>query len=86
MASNEYEPSVLPRAFVEEAVKLLVTRFIPLNPADLEGWMADPEEWVNVEESENDHWEYELRVSNNNLLYDCSTTHTLYSLAENVFL
>lgn len=36
-------------------------RFIPLNPSDLKGWMADPEEWVN--EEENEQWEYELRVS-----------------------
>ena len=40
-----------------------MTRFIPLNPTDLEEWMADPEEWVNAEEKENDQWEYELRVS-----------------------
>jgi hypothetical protein len=26
--------------------------------------MADPEEWVNEEDKENDYWEYELRVSN----------------------
>lgn len=43
-------------------MKILVTRFIPLNPTDLEGWMEDPEEWVNTEEKENDQWEYELRV------------------------
>ncbi len=53
---------VLSKNFVEEAVKLLVTRFIPLNPSDLEEWMADPEEWVNVEEKESDQWQYELRV------------------------
>ena len=47
---------------MEDAVKLLVTRFIPLNPTDLEKWMADPEEWVNMEEKDNDLWEYELRV------------------------
>ncbi len=39
-----------------------MTRFIPLNPSDLEEWMADPEEWVNAEEKENEQWEYELRV------------------------
>ncbi len=55
--------SVLSKDFVEDAVKILVTRFIPLNPTDLEGWMEDPEEWVNTEEKENDQWEYELRVS-----------------------
>ena len=48
--------------FVEDAVKLLVTRFIPLNPSDLEKWMSDPEEWVNMEEKDSDLWEYELRV------------------------
>lgn len=54
---------MLSQEYVENAVKILVTRFIPLNPSDLEGWMADPEEWVNTEEKENDQWEYELRVS-----------------------
>ena len=53
---------VLTQEFVEDAVKILVTRFIPLNPSDLEEWMADPEEWVNAEEKENEQWEYELRV------------------------
>jgi hypothetical protein len=33
-----------------------------LNPSDLENWMADPEEWVNLEDKENDQWEYEIRV------------------------
>ena len=50
------------QTFVEDAVKLLVTRFIPLEEADLQGWEADPEEWVNLEEKDNDQWEYELRV------------------------
>ena len=53
---------MLTQQFVEDAVKILVTRFIPLNPSDLEEWMADPEEWVNAEEKENEQWEYELRV------------------------
>lgn len=48
---------------MEDAVRLLVTRFIPLDPADLEEWMTDPEEWVNMEERDNDLWEFELRVS-----------------------
>ncbi|KAI0832484.1 ARM repeat-containing protein [Trametes gibbosa] len=52
---------VLSKEFVEDAIKILVTRFIPLNPSDLEGWMEDPEEWVNAEEKENDQWEYEIR-------------------------
>lgn len=33
-----------------------------LNTGDLESWMADPEEWVNLEDKENDQWEYEIRV------------------------
>jgi hypothetical protein len=52
----------LSQEFVENAVQLLVTRFIPLNPSDLEGWMKDPEEWVNAEEKDNEMWEFELRV------------------------
>jgi len=58
-----FHNTALSREFVEDAVRLLVTRFIPLNPADLEGWMSDPEEWVNLEDKENEQWEYELRVS-----------------------
>ncbi|KIJ37355.1 hypothetical protein M422DRAFT_260016 [Sphaerobolus stellatus SS14] len=33
---------------IEEAVKLLLTRFIPLTPADLEKWSNDPEELGNT--------------------------------------
>jgi hypothetical protein len=54
---------VLPQSFVESAVKLLVTQFIPLKPNDLEAWMQDPEDWVNLEEKEEAQWEFELRVS-----------------------
>lgn len=64
---------------MEDAVKLLVTRFIPLNPSDLEEWMSDPEEWVNAEEKENDQWEYELRVSHPMLLSMRSTDLSLGS-------
>ncbi|KAL5527437.1 hypothetical protein ACEPAG_6228 [Sanghuangporus baumii] len=53
--------STFSKEFVEEAVKLLVTRFIPLNPKDLDAWLADPEEWANLEDKESDQWEYELR-------------------------
>ena len=52
----------LSEEFVKNAVELLITRFMPLNPTDLEQWMADPEEWVNNEDKENDLWEYEIRV------------------------
>ena len=53
---------MLSRDFVENAVRLLITRFMSLNPSDLENWMADPEEWLNLEDKENDQWEYEIRV------------------------
>lgn len=54
--------SALAQEFVEEAVKLLLTKYIPLKPSDLEGWMEDPEEWINSEEKDNTQWEFELRV------------------------
>ncbi len=60
---------VLPQAIVEQAVRLLVLRFIPLKPADLEGWESDPEDWVNHEEQDNDMWEYEIRVSSHQAVY-----------------
>lgn len=47
---------------MQRAVELLVTQFIPLRESDLQGWMEDPEEWVNLEDKENDQWEFELRV------------------------
>lgn len=53
---------MLSQQFVEEAVRILLTRLIPLTSNDLDKWMADPEEWVNEEEKEGDAWEYELRV------------------------
>lgn len=47
---------------MEGAVRLLVTRFIPLTQQDLERWEMDVEEWMNQEENEDEQWEYELRV------------------------
>ena len=48
---------------METAVTFLVTRFMPLNPKDLEGWMANPEEWVNTEDKDDEQWQFEIRVS-----------------------
>ncbi|KAG6880368.1 hypothetical protein C0992_007779 [Termitomyces sp. T32_za158] len=64
--------NALSEQFVKNAVELLVTRFMPLNPLDLEVWVADPEEWVNIEDKENDLWEYEIRAIIN-LDDDCLT-------------
>ncbi|CDO76254.1 hypothetical protein BN946_scf184470.g12 [Trametes cinnabarina] len=69
---------VLSKEFVEDAVKILVTRFIPLNPSDLEGWMEDPEEWVNSEEKENDQWEYELRPCAERVLMTLAAQYPQY--------
>ncbi|TBU32713.1 ARM repeat-containing protein [Dichomitus squalens] len=69
---------VLTKEFVEDAVKILVTRFIPLNPTDLEEWMADPEEWVNTEEKENDQWEYELRPCGERVLMTLASQYPQY--------
>ncbi|KAG2013512.1 ran binding protein 11 [Coprinopsis cinerea AmutBmut pab1-1] len=62
----------LSKEFVENAVQLLVGRFMPLNPTDLEKWMADPEEWLNEEDRENDQWEYEIRACSERVLVQLS--------------
>ncbi|KAH9966059.1 ARM repeat-containing protein [Russula dissimulans] len=51
----------LSRDFVETAVTFLVSRFMPLNPNDLDGWMATPEEWVNTEDKGDELWQFEIR-------------------------
>lgn len=80
---NYIERSIaLTKEFVENAVQILVTRYIPLNPLDLEEWMADPEGWVNVEEQDNEQWVFEIRVSTNILTsVDCDLIYTHYILA-----
>lgn len=65
----------LSREFVENAVQLLVTRFMPLNPSDLENWSNDPEEWVNVEDKDNDLWEYEIRPCSERVLMQLSNQY-----------
>ncbi|KAF8914040.1 armadillo-type protein [Gymnopilus junonius] len=54
--------NTLSQEFVENAVRVLVTRFMPLNTLDLENWTTDPEQWVQDEDKENDQWEYEIRA------------------------
>ncbi|KAI0938258.1 hypothetical protein AcV5_001092 [Taiwanofungus camphoratus] len=70
--------TVLPKEFVEGAVRLLVTRFIPLNPADLEEWMADPEGWVNVEEQDNEQWVFEIRPCAERVLMSLANQYRQY--------
>ncbi|TFK43406.1 armadillo-type protein [Crucibulum laeve] len=62
----------LSKEFVDNAVRMLVTRFMPLNPTDLGNWMADPEEWVNLEDKENDQWEFEIRPCSERVLMQLS--------------
>ncbi|KAG6821587.1 hypothetical protein H0H93_000096 [Arthromyces matolae] len=71
-------PSALSEDFVRTAVELLVTRFMPLNPKDLEVWVADPEEWVNVEDKENEHWEYEIRPCSERVLITFALQYPQY--------
>ena len=68
----------LPKEFVDRAVTVLVTNFIPLKPSDLEGRMADPEEWVNSEEKENEQWVFQIRVSFSRSL-QCPLIHATHS-------
>ncbi|KAF8557000.1 ARM repeat-containing protein [Imleria badia] len=70
--------TTLSQQFVEDSVRLLVTRFIPLNPSDLEGWMADPEEWVNEEDKEDEQWEYELRPCGERVLMTLAAQYRDY--------
>ncbi|KAF5321876.1 hypothetical protein D9619_000809 [Psilocybe cf. subviscida] len=60
--------NTLSEEFVQNAIRVLISRFMCLNTGDLENWMADPEEWVNVEEKENDQWEYEIRACSERVL------------------
>lgn len=62
----------LSEEFVKNAVQLLVSRFMPLNPSDLEQWSADPEEWLNEEEREGDQWEFEIRACSERVLLQLS--------------
>jgi hypothetical protein len=78
--------SALSQEFVENAVQLLVTRFMPLNPSDLEEWMADPEQWVNLEDKENEQWEFEIRVrALACVFFPCSLSISSFSPAVNAF-
>ena len=68
--------AVLSRDFVEGAVRLLVTRFIPLTPKDLGRWEMDVEEWMNQEEDEDEQWEYALRVRLSSLSLQFAAAHS----------
>ncbi|KAF8663451.1 hypothetical protein AX16_001021 [Volvariella volvacea WC 439] len=72
-------PHSLSQEFVQNALQILITRFMPLNPKDLESWMADPEEWVNIEDKENDLWEYEIRPCSERVLLQLTNQYPQYA-------
>jgi len=47
---------------VQTAVTFLVTKFMPLKEQDLQSWMSDPEDFVNVEDQDDIQWEFSIRV------------------------
>ncbi|KAF5390622.1 hypothetical protein D9757_002665 [Collybiopsis confluens] len=69
---------VLTVDFIENAVKIIVTRLLPFTNADLQGLTNDPEEWVNTEEQENQQWEYELRPCSERVLMQISNQYPQY--------
>ncbi|TFY59275.1 hypothetical protein EVJ58_g5888 [Rhodofomes roseus] len=70
--------NALSKEFVENAVQLLVTRFIPLNPSDLEEWVSDPEGWVNLEEQDNEQWVFEIRPCAERVLMTLANNYQQY--------
>jgi len=48
--------------FVTSAVQLFMSRLMLMDEGDLNKWSEDPEEWINMEESDNDAWEFGIRV------------------------
>lgn len=57
-----FPEEILSQPFVENAVRLIVTRFLPLKGQDLEVWENDPEQWINSDERDEEAWEFEIRV------------------------
>ncbi|KAJ4481713.1 armadillo-type protein [Lentinula edodes] len=70
--------NVLTANFIDNAVKIIVTRLLPLTKDDLEGLEQDPEEWVNAEEQENQQWGYELRPCSERVLLQISNQYPEY--------
>ncbi|KAG7449051.1 ARM repeat-containing protein [Guyanagaster necrorhizus] len=70
--------NALSKEFVENAVTLIVGRFLPLNLKDLESWIANPEEWVNIDEKESEQWEFEIRPCSERILMHLSNQFADY--------
>jgi len=48
--------------FVTSTVQLFMSRLMLMDESDLNKWSEDPEEWINMEENDNDAWEFGIRV------------------------
>lgn len=48
--------------FVTSTVQLFMNRLMLMDESDLNKWSEDPEEWINMEENDNDAWEFGIRV------------------------
>ncbi|KAF8826887.1 hypothetical protein HHX47_DHR5000875 [Lentinula edodes] len=77
-STTEINDSVLTANFIDDAVKIIITRLLPLTKDDLEGLEQDPEEWVNAEEQENQQWGYELRPCSERVLVQISNQYPEY--------
>ncbi|KAJ7507960.1 armadillo-type protein [Mycena galericulata] len=64
---SENETS-LSRDFIENAVETLIQQFMPLKETELNDWLADPEQWVNDEDTENEQWIFEIRPCSERVL------------------
>ncbi|KAJ7765016.1 armadillo-type protein [Mycena maculata] len=64
--------TALSQDFVQNAVETLIQQFMPLKEAELNDWMADPEQWVNDEETDNEQWLFEIRPCSERVLMTLS--------------
>lgn len=71
--------------FILSAFHLLVDKLLPLTSTDLEALEDEPEEWLIGENTDEEAWAFEFRVSQNPYLY-LPAFLTVSSHARSVFL
>ncbi|KAJ7929923.1 armadillo-type protein [Mycena leptocephala] len=64
--------NVLPKDAVQSAAEILIKQFMPLQEAELNEWMNDPEQWVNDEDTDNEQWIFEIRPCSERVLMQLS--------------
>ncbi|KAF8195734.1 armadillo-type protein [Mycena galopus ATCC 62051] len=64
--------NVLPQHVVQNAAEIIIKQFMPLNEAELQEWMSDPEQWVNDEETDNEQWIFQIRACSERVLMQLS--------------